>query len=300
MKYLLLIALILPLTLEAKIKAVTTVPDLSWALQQVGGEEIEIASLLSGHEDPHFVDAMPSFIFKSARADLLCFIGLELEVGWLPKVSEKSANQKIMFGQPGHCDTSKAIQPLEVHQHATDRSLGDVHSTGNPHYTLSPMRMKEVISYYQEILSQLEPQKIDYFKARAELAQTKLDRLIKEIQSDLKDLHQIPVMEYHKEFTYFIHDFKLNSKGAVEQISGVPPAAAEMIAVAKKIREQKVKLILASPSANLNVLNKLANQTQVQFLRVPVLVRIDENDGDYIKHMQEFMNRLKEALKSDS
>lgn len=300
MKYLLLLAFFLPQSLNAKIKAVTTVPDLSWALNQVGGEEIEVASLLSGHEDPHFVDAMPSFIFKSARADLLCFIGLELEVGWLPKVNEKSANQKIMLGQSGHCDTSKAIRALEVHQHATDRSLGDVHSAGNPHYTLSPIRMKEVITYYQQLLSQLNPQKIDYFKARAELAQAQLDRLIKEIETDLRDLHQVPIMEYHKEFTYFIHDFKLNSKGAVEQISGVPPAAAELITVAKKISEQKVKLILASPSANLNVLKKLADQTQVRFLRVPVLVRIDENDGDYIKHMKDFIGRFKEAFKSGS
>lgn len=292
-KIITLITILFSFSLFAKPSVLTTIPDFAWMLKEIGKEHVKVESLLSGHEDPHFVSAMPSFIFKVSKADLLCMVGLELEIGWLPKIIEKSANSKLRL-----CDTGKVISPLDVVHHHIDRSMGDVHAAGNPHYSLSPKRMLEIVSYYTDELSSIAPDKKRDFEKNAQELKAKLQELDKLLKQELKPFSHISILEYHKEFTYFIHDYGLQSKGAVESIPGVPPSSGDIVKVMKRIKEDKVKLILATPLSNRGILDKLEDITEVRSLILPVLLRTDENNFDYILHMREILEKIKAQLKT--
>lgn len=278
----------------AKIKALTSVTDLAWALKQVGADKVEVQSLLGPNEDPHFAMALPSFIFKARDVDLLCYVGLELEIGWLPKIVEKSANSKIMKGASGDCDTSSVIAPLEVHHHHIDRSMGDVHAAGNPHYTLSPFQMKKIISFYQKKLTEIDPQNQAYFETNAKEALSKLDLLIEETKKKLASANVGNLMEYHKEFTYFIKDYALKSVGSVESVPGVPPSAGEVLGVTKKIEKEKVSLILAGLAANEHILRKIKNNSEANYLIYPALM----SSNDYYTHIKGLVAEMTKRVSS--
>ena len=143
--------------LWAELKVVTTTPDLAWLVDSIGKKRVSAISLLNGSEDPHFVDAMPSWIAKASRADVFCLVGLELEVGWVPKVLERSANPKIQPGGKGYCEVGKFVKALEVPKGKIDRSMGDVHASGNPHYHLGPEQFKNAAKGVFEVLVTNDP-----------------------------------------------------------------------------------------------------------------------------------------------
>ena len=125
-------------TALAKVKVVTTIPDLAWVAAEVGGDHVETKALLRGNENAHFVDAVPEFTRLTADADVVCIAGLDLEVGYMPAVLTRSGNAKIQPGGAGYCEAGKSVQVLEKLTTAVDRSMGDVHPAGNPHFYLSP------------------------------------------------------------------------------------------------------------------------------------------------------------------
>ena len=137
MKYFLLLFFI-STTALAKLKVITTTPDLAWLSREIGGSKVKVESLLDGHENPHYVDAMPHFILKVAAADMFCLVGLDLEVGWVPKVLTKSGNPQVQPGGKGYCETGKTVKAVEIPQGKIDRSMGDIHPSGNPHFHLGP------------------------------------------------------------------------------------------------------------------------------------------------------------------
>ena len=124
---------------HAKVNVITTTTDLQWLTKQIGGDKVKVESLLNGTEDPHYLDAMPHFISKVANADMFCLIGLDLEVGWAPKILSRSGNKKVQPGGKGYCETGKTIKALNIPTGRIDRSQGDIHPQGNPHYHLGRM-----------------------------------------------------------------------------------------------------------------------------------------------------------------
>ena len=98
---------------QAKVRIVSTLQDFASISQSIGGDLIEADALAKGYQDPHFVDAKPSFILKLSRADLLIVAGLELEIGYLPPLIDQSRNAKIHPGGPGYLDVSVGCDILE-------------------------------------------------------------------------------------------------------------------------------------------------------------------------------------------
>src|SRR5438132_9015504 len=123
---------------DSKIQIMTATSDLAALAQEVGGDKVEAESVARGYQDPHFVDAKPSFLLKLKRADLLIVVGLELEIGWLPPLITQSTNPKIQVGGPGYFDASRFAKILEIPTGQLTRHQGDVHPLGNPHYCLDP------------------------------------------------------------------------------------------------------------------------------------------------------------------
>jgi len=161
------------------LRVVVTVPDLGSLAQEVGGEEVNVTALVHGPQDAHFVEARPSYIRKLSRADLFAYVGLALEAAWLPPLVGNARNTRILPGQPGHFDASVGIPRLGMITGDVDRSMGDVHPFGSPHYLLDPVNGLRVAKRMQERLAQLRPARADYFAERyADFETRLLDALV--------------------------------------------------------------------------------------------------------------------------
>src|SRR2546426_2500888 len=140
-------------TAEAKLNVVATVPDFGAIAEEIGGEKVKVTIIARGTEDQHFVDARPSYVRVLNQADVLIEGGAELEVGWLPPLVAGARNQKILSDAPGHVILSRGIRLLEVPTGPVDRSMGDVHPFGNPHFSLDPANGKTIASTLAETFS---------------------------------------------------------------------------------------------------------------------------------------------------
>src|SRR6188508_1751916 len=161
MKHLLCVLLalvigLLPELAHAELKVVTTTTDLGYFARTVGGDRVKVETICQGNQDPHFVQARPSYMVTLSRADLLVAVGLELEVGWLPSLIQGARNPSINPGKPGYLEAASAVQPIDVPAGGADRSKGDIHPFGNPHFWLDPLNAKLVAHAIAERLAQLD------------------------------------------------------------------------------------------------------------------------------------------------
>src|ERR1700757_260951 len=163
------IAMALPLPTMAaakKINVVTATTDMAALAQEVGGDRISVDSIARGYQDPHFVEAKPSFLLKLRQADLLIVVGLQLEIGWLPPLITQSGNARIQVGANGYLDASQFAEILEIPQGTITRAMGDVHPLGNPHYWLDPDSGRRVAKGIAAKLSAMDPEDQAYFQQR--------------------------------------------------------------------------------------------------------------------------------------
>ena len=257
---------------------VTTLPELAWVAKKLA-PKAQVKSLLNGNEDPHFVDASPAFIFKSAKADMVIMNGMQLEVGWLPKVLQMSGNRKIQDLNTGLCDASKQVTKMgELQKY--DRSMGDVHPQGNPHYTLSAERMKDVAQSIATCLKkQIKDESIDTHLGQ--LIQ-ELDSISKKIKSKLKIKK---VFVYHREFHYFAQDYGLDILQSLEEIPGVLPSASYLTQLALKAKSNKPQLVLAAVTNPVKILMKFEELSSIQYKMLRLHPRENEDYGLFLFEM---------------
>jgi zinc/manganese transport system substrate-binding protein len=265
----LLVGFCLSFNAHAKIKVVTTTQDIAEVVKAVGGDLVDVQSLLRGNEDPHYAEARPDYILKVSRADVVCAQGLELEIGWLPKVLSKSGNAKVQDGGTGACALGKAIKALDVPVGVINRSLGDVHPEGNPHFNLSLLKLADAGAEVVRVLSQVEPAQESVFQKNYDSFKKRMTDLHSELAKKVK---KKKVMEYHKEFTYFFDSYGLESAGSLEEKPGMPPSAARIAVVAKQAQENKVAVLFATPSAPHKTLERFQELSGVPVVVLPSYV----------------------------
>lgn len=248
---------------------VTTLPEIKWVVDQLKAADTETISLLAGTEDPHFVDASPSFVLKIKKADLLVVNGLQLEMGWIPAAIEMAGNSNIQFQAKGYCDASQLIERAQVTPNY-NRSLGDIHPMGNPHYTLSMSQMKRAAKKIAECLVTITPDQQEKIFERLATLETQLDQKLKEQQKKFEGLKDILVMTYHLEFIYFLQDVGIISAGTIEKIPGVLPSSSHLFQVSKTAKKKNVKLVLASLTHPRKYLEKFKSITKIPFLQLPM------------------------------
>ena len=283
-----------------KIKVVTTLPDLAEVVRAIGGDQVEVDSLLKGTEDAHFLDAVPTYIRLVANADVVCFMGLDLEIGWLPKILEKSANAKVQAGSAGYCNTGSAVTALEKPNTAVDRSMGDVHAHGNPHFNLSPKALSEAATVIEKSLSSARPSHADAFKKSLKKFQDQMKVLKESLDKKLKPVQFLArgrplVIEYHKEFTYFFDAYGVKSFGSIEDKPGVPPSGTRLSEVATAAAAAKVCLAFAANYAPENTLKKFSEISRIEYKKLPAMVQKNNEKYNSIEKLQ---NALVEALLS--
>lgn len=287
------------LSLQAKpIKAVASVPDLAYIIQEIGGPLVSAKSLLSGRENPHYVDAIPDYVQQVANADVVCMVGLELEVGYMPAILARSGNAKVQVGSSSYCDASKRVVVVEKASGPLDRSMGDVHPHGNPHYYLSPTAMISAAEEIHEVLSRVSPQDKNQFTFGFEKLRSKLLTLLKNQQDKLKgvDRSRPLVIEYHKEFSYVLNEYKLKSFGSIEEKPGVPPSSGRIAQIALAAKKAGVKVILATDYNPQNVLKKFSELSQIPILQVPTMIQPGSAFDTYDKVQIHLVDSLLKAL----
>ena len=164
-----------PLHAQSKLNVMTTTEDLASIAREVGGDRITVEAIAKGYQDPHFVEAKPSFILKLQKADVLVVVGRELEIGWLPPLIQQSRNAKIQPGAAGYLDASLQAQILEIPTGEVTRAMGDVHPLGNPHYWLDPENGKRIAKAIADKLSELRPGDRAVFQQRLDDFTKRLD-----------------------------------------------------------------------------------------------------------------------------
>lgn len=267
--------LVFSFRLEAKsLKVVTSTPDLAWLASELLEEMGEVKSLLGGYEDIHAVDAVPSYILAASKADVFCFVGLSLEVGWLPKVIEKTANQKILQGRDGYCDVGASIATLEKPKGEIDRSMGDVHPEGNPHYYLSLPDLGKAASimagYFSAHLDELGIAKV---QKNLRKVLEKLNARHAELKSRLQAHFgkNLPVLaQYHGNFSYFAESYGFKMFGNIEETPGVAPSAGAIAIRAIEAKKSKVAAVLAVPYNTRSVVEKFA-----ELAKIPPIIHSD-------------------------
>lgn len=286
--------------LWAAVRVVTTTTDLAWAMKEIGKDKVAVESLLKGTEDPHFVDALPSFISKASHAELFCMVGLDLEIGWAPKILARTGRKEIQPGGVGYCEAGKSVHGvLETPTGAIDRSMGDVHPSGNPHFWLSPRTFAQAVDEMTAKLTEKDPANATSYVSGAEALKKHLSETQKTYQARLDKLKTergtVRILQYHKELSYFVDAYGLTSVGSLEEVPGVAPSAGRIAQVAKSAKAQKVDVLLAAETAPRSILEKFSELSGVPYAVVPTSIKRDQNPRTYTELQEALVVAVEKA-----
>jgi len=249
------------LSAAKKLNVVTATTDLAALAQEVGGDKINVDSIARGYQDPHFVEAKPSFLLKLRQADLLIVVGLQLEIGWLPPLIMQSGNGRIQVGANGYLDASQFAEILEIPQGAITRAMGDVHPLGNPHYWLDPDNGRRVAKGITAKLAEMDPEDASYFQQRDQDFEKRLAEADKKWLAAMTPYRGRKVVTYHNSLPNFAKHFGLQVVGFVEPRPGIPPTPSHTLDVINMMKRDHVKIIMVEPYFDRKTPDSIARET---------------------------------------
>jgi zinc/manganese transport system substrate-binding protein len=253
--------------------------------------------MAKGYQDPHFVEAKPSFILKLQKADVLVAVGRELEIGWLPPLVQQSRNGRIQPGAPGYLDASLGALILEVPTAQVTRAMGDVHPLGNPHYWMDPENGKRIAKGIAAKFSELQPGDKAYFDQRLADFTTRLDAAEKRWLAAMAPYKGTKVVTYHRSFPNFAERFGLDIVGYVEPRPGIPPTPQHTLDLMNDIKRLGVKIVLVEPYFDLKTPNAIGRDTGAKVLVMPPSVGGVKETPDYFKLFDYDINLFVQAMK---
>jgi len=272
-----------PARAASKLKIVTSTTDLAEFAAQVGGDRVEVESIARGYQDPHFVEAKPSFLLKLRHADLLIAVGLQLEIGWLPPLITQCGNPNVQVGAKGYLDASQFAEILEIPTGVVTRAMGDVHPFGNPHYWLDPENGRRIARGIAAKLAEMQPQDSAYFEERFQAFSKRLDGAEKAWDAEMKPLRGRKVVTYHRSWPNFLKRFGLVSAGEIEPRPGIPPGPRHTVEIIQMMKRDNVKVILVEPYFDLKTPNAVARETGAQVVVLLPSVGGEKEVTDYFK-----------------
>jgi ABC-type Zn uptake system ZnuABC Zn-binding protein ZnuA len=283
---------------DQRLNVIAATEDLASIAREVGGDRITVESIARGYQDPHFVEAKPSFILKLQKADLLIVVGRELEIGWLPPLIQQSRNAKVQVGAEGYLDASQGVRILEIPTGQITRAMGDVHPQGNPHYWLDPENGRAIAKSISDKLSQFRPNDRPYFEQRLAAFGAKLTDAEKRWLAMMAPYKGTKVVTYHRSFPNFADRFGLDIVGYVEPRPGIPPSPGHTLELIQEMKRQNIKLILVEPYFDLKTPESIARATDATVLVMPPSVGGVKEAGDFFGLFDYDVTLLVNALKA--
>jgi zinc/manganese transport system substrate-binding protein len=321
------------------LNVVCSITDLGSIVREIGGNQVTVTVLGKGTEDPHFMDARPSFVKAMATADLFVQVGLELEVGWAPVLLRGARNDKVLPGNAGNLETARAVQPMEVPTGPIDRSMGDVHPGGNPHFLVDPLSGLKVAALIRDKLIALRPAQKAGFEERynafakrlcalmigEELAKrygvedvqklallfqhNKLAPFLKSQSQDellggwfgmLLPYYGTKVVDDHPMWPYFARTFGLTIAAHLEPKPGIQPTTQHMGVVVEQMKKENIKVILANAYYDPRHANFISTQTGAKVVNMANLVGARPGTDDYFSMLDYNVRQLAKALEATS
>jgi zinc/manganese transport system substrate-binding protein len=266
-----------------KLNVVTSTTDLAALAQEVGGDRISVESIAKGYQDPHFVEAKPSFLLKLKNADLLIEVGLDLEIGWLPPLITQSGNPRIQVGAAGFLDASQFAEILDKPTGMITRAMGDVHPLGNPHYWLDPDNGRRIARGIAGKLGELDPADAGYFQQRFQDFDGRLTDAEKKWDAEMAPYKGRKVVTYHTSWSNFAKHFGLVLAGFIEPRPGIPPTPQHTLEIINMMKRENVKLVMVEPYFDLKTPNSIGAATGAKVLVVLPSVGGEKQVTDYFK-----------------
>jgi ABC-type Zn uptake system ZnuABC Zn-binding protein ZnuA len=280
----------------AQLKVVTSTTDLYDIAKAVGGNRITATHIGEGYQDPHFIEAKPSFVLQLRNADVWAFVGLDLEIGWMPLLLDGARNPRIRQGGSGYLDVSRAIPLLDVPSGNVDRSQGDVHPLGNPHYWLDPENGRRIARLFKSKFTELDPQGASTYDANEKNFEARLNTTERTWTDELAKIKGQPVVAWHTSWRYFAEYTKMNIVGFMEPKPGVPPSPAHLAGLIQTMKRTGAKVIVMEPFYDRKTADFVAAKTGAKVLILPPSVGGVKGVGDYLSVMDYDIKQLAAAL----
>lgn len=282
---------------HGKLNVITTTTDLASIAREIGGDFVDVTAIARGYQDPHFVEPKPSFLLLLKSADLLAVIGLDLEIGWLPPLIDQSRNARIRPGSPGYLDVSRGVEILDRPAGAVNRSMGDVHPMGNPHYWLDPANAVRIGIQIERRLAELQPANAAYFATRLNDFKKKMNDADKRWRAMLAPYKGAKIVTYHNSWPNFMRRYGLNVIGYVEPKPGVPPSPSHLFQLIQKIKDEKVKVIVMEPYFDHKTPQSVADRTGAKLIALyPSVGGAKSGTDDYFQLFDTNIGNLIQAL----
>lgn len=254
---------------RADLTIVATVSDLAAIARDIGGAHAKVTTLALPTQDPHFVDARPHLALELSRADLLLVVGLDLETGWLPTLQTGARNGKVQTGGAGFLDCSTLIDVLDVPEQKVDRSMGDVHPGGNPHYLYDPRAGAKVARGIAAKMSELDPSNAALYAANADALLAKLSTTRAKIEADLAGLRGAKLIAQHKTLSYLASWLGFSVIEYIEPRPGIPPSPSHVARVLTTAKAQGVRAILVEAYYPETTAKLVADRAGVPLVKLP-------------------------------
>ena len=281
----------------AKVRVVATLTDLADFAREVGGDHVEVRSLATGVEDTHGVPMKPSFVPLLNRADVVVLAGFGCEHSFLPALIEASKNPNLQAGKPGYVDCSKGVTPRDVPK-STDRSGGDVHPEGNPHYLLDPVLARTAVQNICAALVEVAPQYEADFTRNRDAYLARLDAKITEWEAALAPYKGTKIVSYHEHWPYFAGRFGLVYFGTIELKPGIDPTPRHIQELITTMKTDHVPLVVREPQFPEKVPALIARQTGAALVKLPIMPGGVPGTDTYMAEMDYIVNTVATALKN--
>ncbi len=280
---------------EARVRIVTTTQDLAAIAEAIGGDDVAVQSLTPGTRDPHYAVAKPSMIRRVFRADLLILIGADMEIGWLPPLLQSARNRKVLPGNPGFMDMSRAVKLLGVRSGPVSRALGDVHAKGNPHYWLDPRNGLRMARAIAARLGEIDPDHAAGYHSRFNAFARRMEIKLPQWQAALADLKGRPVIAYHTSFDYLADAFGFHIVDEVEPKPGIAPSAASLGALIRHIEREQITLLIMEPYYERRSARYLNERTGLRAAVLPQSVGAEKSIRTYFDLFDGIVTAFKAA-----
>lgn len=282
----------------AQVNIVTSVPDYAAIAKEIGGDRVEVTSLAKGYQDPHFVDAKPIFITRLNRADMLIYNGLSLEIGWLPILITGARNSEISSPSAiGHYNASVSVKNvLDVPTAPIDRSMGDIHPGGNPHFMLDPRNGIAVARSIAARLIRIDPENAAFYEENFKSFVSALKLKINTWETELAPFKGTEVVTYHMLWTYFLDWAGLKNAGTIEPKPGIPPSPSHTAELIRAMKRDNVRLIIAANYYPRKTASIIARKTGAEFLSLPAMVGGRDGIDTYIELFDAIVGEITSTL----
>jgi zinc/manganese transport system substrate-binding protein len=284
-----------PVHAQQKIRVVASTPDLKSLTEAVGGDRVDVESLARGWQNFHDVEVRPSLMVKLRRADVLVMNGLDLDF-WVDSLVQGANNPRLLPGAPGRIDASRGVTVQEIPTGRVDRSMGDVHPLGNPHYTLDPETAPIAMANILDGLARLTPEHRELFDRRREEFLGRLRAAQTRWQQTLDRFKGAKVVVYHNTWIYFLSRFGLIQAGTIEDRPGIPPSPAHLATLVRQMKDERIRVVVLDPWGDRRLAERLAADAGAQVIVLAHTVGAVKGTDSYLEMIGHNVNALARAL----